>query len=76
MQEPAACGALAAQQASVHSGPLAAAGKTMLPATSVSNSVTARNTLAAIIPLLATSPRLPESGLCFTAFCIYETAVE
>jgi hypothetical protein len=48
----------------------------MLPATSVSNSVTARNTLAAIIALLATSPRLPESGLCFTAFCIHETAVE
>jgi hypothetical protein len=46
----------------------------MLPATSVSNSVTARNTLAAIIALLANSLRLTESGSCFTAFCVYETA--
>jgi hypothetical protein len=69
MQEPAACGALPAQQASVHSGPLAFAGKTMVPPTSVSNSVTARIALAPIIAVRTNRFGLPESGLCFTAFC-------
>jgi hypothetical protein len=67
MHEPTACGALPAQQASVHSGPLAAAGKAMLPATRVSKSVTARIALAAIIALVAHSECLPESGFCFKA---------
>ena len=57
MQEPAACGALLAQQASVHSGPLAAAGHTMLPATSISNSAAARVALATIVALLKNSLR-------------------
>ena len=53
MQEPAACGALPAQQDSVHSGPLAAAGQAMLPATRASSIVTARIALAATIALIA-----------------------
>jgi hypothetical protein len=67
MQEPAAWGALPAQQASVHIGPLLAMGKAMLPATRVSNRVTARTTLAALIALLTPDLDLPESGFCFTA---------
>jgi hypothetical protein len=48
----------------------------MLPATSVSNSAMPRTALAAIIALLANSLLLTETVFCFTAFCIYETAVE
>jgi hypothetical protein len=66
MHEPAACAARPAQQASVHSGPLAAAGKTMLPATSVSNSIVASTALAAIVAVLANSPHLPELAFCCT----------
>ena len=74
MQEPAACGALPAQHDSVHSGPLAAAGQAMLPATNVSNSVTARIALAAIIALIASTLALVGSGLRFTTARAYETS--
>ena len=66
MHEPAACGALPAQQAIAHSGPLADAGQTMLPATSISRSITASIALAAIIVPLANSTLLLELVTCFT----------
>jgi hypothetical protein len=77
MHEPAAWGALPAQQANAQSGPLAAAGQAMLPATKVSNSVTARNALAATVTPRPKNPDFLESGLCFTmSLTIYKLRIE